>query len=40
MPQVMFRSAKKKLCKAGPETIATHGIDCDGKPLQPESLKP
>ena len=40
MPQVMSGSAIKKICKAGPETIATHGIDCDGKPLQPESLKP
>ncbi|HJO75776.1 MAG TPA: hypothetical protein QGH84_11300 [Rhodospirillales bacterium] len=39
LPQVMSGPAVDKICKAGPETIATQGVDCDSSPLQRKSLK-
>jgi hypothetical protein len=33
LPRVMSGPAVDKICQAGPETIATRGVDCDGSPL-------
>ena len=33
LPRTMPGPAIDKICKAGAETIATRGVDCDGRPL-------
>ncbi|MDA1089894.1 MAG: hypothetical protein O3A85_06240 [Proteobacteria bacterium] len=39
LPQLISGPVVDKICKAGVETIATKGVDCDGRPLQPKPSK-